>query len=112
MSGLYTLGEPGLICAGGEWDLTYYLQFQPDTDAIIPICDDEYFEDDIVGRFISFTEKAFGKETLKENLRCIANALGGKGSSRDVFRNSYINDFYGDHCSMYSVTGSGKRPIY
>lgn len=112
MFGRYALGEPGLIYARGEWDASKYPFFQPDKDAIIPICDDEYFEDDIVGRFVSFVKKAFGKETLEENLRFIADALGGKGSSREVIRNYFLNDFYSDHCSTYSVTGSGKRPIY
>ena len=107
MFGRYTLGEPGLIYAGGEWDASKYPEFQPDKDAIIPICDDEYFEDDIVGRFISFVEKAFGKEVLEENLRFIADAFGGKGSSREVIRNYFINDFYADHLKVYQ-----KRPIY
>ena len=107
MFGRYTLGEPGLIYAGGEWDTSKYPQFQPDKDAIIPNCDDDYFEDDILGRFVSFVEKAFGKETLEENLRFIADALGGKGSSREVIRNYFINDFYADHLKVYQ-----KRPIY
>ena len=107
MFGRYTLGKPGLVYAGGEWDASAYSQFQPDKDAIIPICDDEYFEDDIVGRFVSFVETAFGKEVLEQNLRDIADALGGKGSSRDVIRNYFINDFYADHLKVYQ-----KRPIY
>ena len=107
MFGRYTLGEPGLIYAGGEWDASKYQQFQPDKDAIIPICDDEYFEDDIVGRFVKFVEVAFGKETLEDNLRFIADALGGKGSSREVIRNYFINDFYADHLKVYQT-----RPIY
>ena len=107
MFGRYTVGEPGLIYAGGEWDASKYRQFQPDKDAIIPICDDEYFEDDIVGRFVAFVEKAFGKEVLEENLRDIADALGGKGYSRKVIRNYFINDFYADHLKVYQ-----KRPIY
>ena len=107
MFGRYTLGDPGLIYAGGEWDETKYQQFQPDKDAIIPICDDDYFEDDIVGRFVSFVEKAFGKGMLEDNLRYIADALGGKGSSREVIRKYFINDFYADHLKVYQ-----KRPIY
>lgn len=107
MFGRYSLDVPGLIYTGGEWDTSKYTQFQPDKDAIIPICDDEYFEDDIVGRFVKFVEVAFGKETLEENLRFIAEALGGKGSSRDVIRSYFINDFYADHLKVYQ-----KRPIY
>jgi len=107
MFGRYTLGKLGLIYAGGEWDASAYAQFQPDKDGIIPICDDEYFEDDIVGRFVKFVEVAFGRETLEVNLRFIADALGGKGSSRDIIRTYFINDFYADHLKVYQ-----KRPIY
>ena len=112
MFGRYSLNQPGLIYAGGEWDISKYSAFIPDKDAIIPICDDEYFEDDIVGRFVDFVEKAFGKSVLEENLRDIADVIGGKGSSREILRRYFINDFFADHCSVYSVSGSGKRPIY
>ena len=84
----------------------------PDKENILPICDDEYFEDDIVGRFEKFVEVVYGRDTLEENLRFIADALGGSGSSRDVIRSYFLNDFFKDHCATYSVTGSGKRPIY
>ena len=107
MFGRYSLDVPGLVYAGGTWDASKYTSFQPDKDAIIPICDDEYFEDDIVGRFVKFVEVVYGKETLEENLRFIADALGGKGSSREVIRNYFINDFYADHLKVYQ-----KRPIY
>ena len=107
MFGRYSLDVPGLVYAGGTWDASKYRIFQPDKDAIIPICDDEYFEDDIVGRFVKFVEVVFGKGALEENLRFIADALGGKGSSREVIRNYFINDFYADHLKAYQ-----KRPIY
>ena len=107
MFGRYSLDVPGLVYAGGEWDASEYTTYQPDKDAIIPICDDEYFADDIVGRFVKFVEVVYGKETLEENLRFIADALGGKGSSREVIRSYFINDFYADHLKVYQ-----KRPIY
>ena len=107
MFGRYSLDVPGLAFAGGEWDVSKYIRYQPDKDAIIPICDDEYFEDDIIGRFVKFVEVVYGKETLEENLRFIADALGGKGSSREVIRSYFINDFYADHLKVYQ-----KRPIY
>ena len=107
MFGRYSLNAPGLVYAGGKWDDSKYLLFQPDKDAIIPICDDEYFEDDVVGRFVKFVEVVFGRETLEENLRFIADSLGGKGSSREVIRSYFINDFYTDHLKVYQ-----KRPIY
>ena len=107
MFGRYSLDFPGLAYAGGEWDASKYMSFQPDKDNIIPICDDEYFEDDIVGRFMKFIETVYGKETLEENLRFIADALGGQGSPREVIRNYFINDFYSDHLKVYQ-----KCPIY
>lgn len=114
MFGRYSLDKEGLAYAGGEWDESLYQTFQPDADAIIPITDEEYgFDDDIVTRFIDFVRTVYGEETLEENLEFIAKALGNKGSSyREVLRNYFVNDFYKDHCATYSVTGSGKRPIY
>lgn len=112
MFGRYSLDEEGIVYAGGKWDETRYISYKPDKDGIIPICDDEYFEDDIVGRFVRFIEVVYGKETLEENLKFLADALNGKGASRDVLRQYFINNFYSDHCSTYSATGSGKRPIY
>ena len=88
----------------GKWVLSV---FPPDTDNIIPICDDEYFEDDIVGRFVKFIETVYGSDTLEENLKFIADALGGKGTPRNVIRSYFLNDFYADHCKTYQ-----KRPIY
>lgn len=107
MFGRYSLDIPGLVYAGGTWDPSKYTSFPADEDAILPICDDEYFEDDIVGLFISFVEKVYGKETLEENLQFIADALGGKGTSREIIRNYFINGFYADHVKVYQ-----KRPIY
>ena len=107
MFGRYSLDVPGLVYAGGEWDASKYATFPADEDAIIPICDDEYFSDDIVGRFVKFVEVVFGKETLEENLRFIADALGGKGAAREAIRKYFINDFYADHLKVYQ-----KRPIY
>ena len=81
--------------------------YYPDKDNIIPICDDEYFEDDIVGRFVKFVEVVYGKGTLEENLKFIADALGANGQPKDVIRKYFLNGFYKDHCKMYK-----KRPIY
>lgn len=107
MFGRYSLDVPGLVYAGGTWDASKYTSFQPDTDAIIPICDDEYFNDDIVSRFVNFVEVVYGKATLEENLKFIADALGGTGTSREIIRNYFINSFYADHLKVYQ-----KRPIY
>lgn len=112
MFGRYSLDVEGLAYAGGEWDGSKYTTFVPDKDDIIPICDEEYFEDDIVSRFIEFVSVVYGSDTLEENLKFIADALGGKGTPREVLRNYFLNDFFKDHCNTYQVTGSGKRPIY
>ena len=107
MFGRYSLDVDGLAYAGGEWDANKYASFVADKDNIIPICDDEYFEDDIVGLFVEFVKTVYGADTLDENLKFIADALGGKGQPKDVIRNYFLSDFYSDHCKMYQ-----KRPIY
>lgn len=107
MLGRYSLDVEGLAYAGGEWDDSKYKTFIPDSDNIIPICDDDYFDDDITGRFVEFVRTVYGEDTLEENLRFIANALGGKGAPREVIRSYFLNDFYADHLKTYQ-----KRPIY
>ena len=127
MFGRYSPLKDGLLYAGGDWDYTAIQQelmyaigkneFSSgdmvwdanfiDKDNIIPICDDEYFDDDIVGRFVKFIEAVYGKDALEENLKFIADALGGKGQPREIIRNYFLNDFYADHCKIYQ-----KRPIY
>lgn len=107
MFGRYSLDVDGLAYAGGEWDAGKYKTIVPDSDNIIPICDDEYFDDDITGRFVNFVRAAYGEDTLEENLRFIADALGGKGTPREVIRSYFLNDFYADHLKTYQ-----KRPIY
>lgn len=107
MFGRYSLDVDGLVYAGGEWDNNMYASFAADKDNIIPICDDEYFEDDIVGLFVEFVKTVYGADTLDENLKFIADALGGKGQPKDVIRNYFLSDFYSDHCKIYQ-----KRPIY
>ena len=113
MFGRYSLDVEGLAYAGGEWDDSKYQSFIPDKDNVIPITDEEYLEDDIVARLITWLKVVYGEDTLEQNLDFIANALGNKGdSSRAIIRNYFLNDFFNDHCQTYSVTGSGKRPIY
>ena len=108
MFGRYSLDQEGLAFAGGYFDLNNYRTFVPDDDNIIPITDSEYFEDDIVNRFIEFVKITFGEENLEINLDFIANALNEKGkNSRKVIRDYFLKDFYKDHVKMYK-----KRPIY
>ncbi len=107
MFGRYSPTFDGLAYAGGTWDDSKYNIYKPDADGIIPICDDEYFEDDMMGRFVEFVRVVYGDSSLEDNLRFIANALGGKGQPKEVIRNYFLNDFYADHCKIYQ-----KRPIY
>jgi type II restriction/modification system DNA methylase subunit YeeA len=115
MFGRYSLDKPGLVLANQGEKIGDYLEqvpepsFMPDADNIIPILEDEYFEDDIVGRFKEFLKVTFGEDTLSENLDYIAEALGGNGkkSSEAVIRDYFLKSFYKDHLKMYK-----KRPIY
>lgn len=108
MFGRYSLDVDGLAYAGGEWDGSKYKTFIPDADNCIPITDEEYFKDDIIGLFCAWLKKVYGEDTLEENLDFIANALGNKGkTSREVIRNYFLTDFIKDHIKTYQ-----KRPIY
>lgn len=116
MFGRYSLNVDGLVLADQGATVSDYLAkmpdpenvtFMPDGDNVLPITDDEYFDDDIVRYFIDFVRTAYGEETLEQNLAFIAEALGGKGTSREVIRTYFLKDFFKDHCQTYK-----KRPIY
>ena len=111
MLGRYSLSKPGLICTNADWDESDYVTFKADKDGIIPICDDEYFADDIVGRFIEFIRTVYGEETLEENLSFVGRVLNAKVPPREAIRAYFINDFFKSHCAIYSGT-VGRRPIY
>ena len=113
MFGRYSLDYDGIAYAGGEWDNNKYQTFLPDKDNCIPIADEEYFEDDIVGLLCKWLKVVYGEKTLEENIDFIAQALGNKGrTSREIIRNYFLNDFFKEHCADYAIPGSGKRPIY
>ena len=141
MFGRYSIYKEGLLFAGEPYSLQAFVDklndrpgtvsveelerayrnegvvvdemFFPDEDNVIPITDEEYLDDDIVARLCDWLKAVYGAATLEANLDYIAKALGNKGStSREVIRNYFVNDFFKDHCQTYSVTGSGKRPIY
>lgn len=108
MFGRYSLDDDGIAYAGGKWEDSEFKTFIPDIDNCIPITDEEYFEDDIVGLLCAWLKKVYGEKTLEENLDFIANALGNKGkTSREIIRNYFLNDFIKDHIKIYQ-----KRPIY
>ncbi|MEG2747509.1 MAG: BREX-1 system adenine-specific DNA-methyltransferase PglX, partial [Gordonibacter sp.] len=116
--GRYSLDRPGLVLANQGDGLKEYLAqvpastFKPDEDGIIPLTDAEYFHDDGTGLLVDFIRTAYGDDHLEENLQFVADALGGGGTPRQNIRAYFRNGFFADHCKTYSVTGSGKRPIY
>lgn len=116
MFGRYSLDADGLVLVDQGATVDDYLAkmpnpdhvtFMPDSDNVLPITDDEYFDDDTVRYFIDFVRTVYGKETLEQNLAFIAEALGGRGTSREVIRTYFLKDFFKDHCQTYK-----KRPIY
>ena len=116
MFGRYSLDIGGLILADQGSTVENYLakipspSFMPDEDGILPITEEEWFEDDIVTEFWCWLKAAFGEEHFDENLAYIEETLGCK--LREYFIKGKKSAFYDDHCKTYSVTGSGKRPIY
>lgn len=111
--GRYSLDKKGLIYAGGVFDSSNYIKYSADRDGIIPISDEEYFDDDIVKRFTDFVEVVFGSEYLDENLEYIASVINPNSTNvKETLRAYFVNDFFKDHCTFYSVTGTGKCPIY
>ncbi len=108
MFGRYSLDSDGLQFAGGKFNINNYDKFIPDDDNIIPILDSEYFEDDIVGRFVDFVKTCFGEERLEENLDFIANTLSNTEEvSKEKIRHYILNEFFIDHKKLYK-----KCPIY
>lgn len=105
--GRYSLDVEGLAYAGGEWDPSLYSTIIPDDDNIIPILDDGYDDDDAMNKIVDFVTKVYGEDTLEENLKFIADALGCNGTSRDIICKYMLNEFFKDHCKIYQ-----KRPIY
>ncbi|WP_026451336.1 BREX-1 system adenine-specific DNA-methyltransferase PglX [Aequorivita capsosiphonis] len=116
MFGRYSLDKPGLILANQGETLEDYLEnlqksnskFQtlddltyiPDDDNVIPILDNEWFEDDIVGRFYAFLKATFGIPHFDKNLAFVEDCVG------DI-RKYFLKTFYTDHVKRYK-----KRPIY
>ena len=112
MLGRYSIDKSGLVFAGENWNNLDSETFPVDADNIIPICDEEYFDDDIVGMFERFIATTFGEENVKENMLFISHALSKEDDYKKIFRQYFLNDFYTDHCNLYTSRGAGKRPIY
>lgn len=113
MMGRYSLDEPGLIYAhsGNEdFDPSRYATFPADEDGIVPVMDDDWFEDDATNRFEEFLKVAWSPETLDENLKFVADSLDPKRgeASIDTIRRFISQKFFKDHhLKVYK-----KRPIY
>lgn len=110
MFGRYSLDEEGIIFAGGDFDISRYVKFKADSDNILLITDDKYFQDDesdIMVKFEEFVRIVYGKETLEENLEYIADIFPGNDTSRNKIRKYFVSKFYTDHMKIYK-----KRPIY
>ena len=106
--GRYSLDTPGLAYAGGDWDASKYTIFIPDDDNVVPITDEEYFDDDLPSFICAWLKKAFGRQHFEENLEFLTDALGTKGKTpKDKLRTYFLKQFYKDHCKTYQ-----KRPIY
>lgn len=107
--GRYSLDVPGLAYAGGEWDASKYLTYQPDDDGIVPIYSKVGMEDCLTARIIGLIKQIYGEDTYRQNMDFIAEALGkNSNESSEETLNRYLNDgFYADHLKVYQ-----KRPIY
>jgi len=105
MFGRYSPDTDGLIYAGGVWDENRYRVFHPVQDNIIPLCGT--FKNGIITELNAFLAAVYGEDTLLENLKFIASALGGEGSPADVIQDYFLSEFFSDHCRVYQ-----KKPIY
>ncbi len=121
MMGRYSLDREGLVYAHegnkGFAELVSegaYKTFPADNDGILPLMDDEWFDDDVTSRVKEFVRTVWGEEHLQENLVFIAESLclyaikPKKGESAlDTIRRYLSTQFWKDHMKMYK-----KRPIY
>lgn len=107
--GRYSLDVEGLAYAGGEWDSSKYVTYQPDADGIVPVYSKLGMQDGMTARIINLIKHIYGKDTYRQNIDFIAEALGKKqNEASEETLNRYIcDDFYTDHVKIYQ-----KRPIY
>lgn len=107
--GRYSLDVEGLVYAGGDWDSTKYVTYQPDEDGIVPIYSKLGMQDGMTVRLINLIKLVYGDDTYRQNIDFIAEALGKKqNEASEETLNRYIcDDFYFDHLKIYQ-----KRPIY
>ena len=112
MMGRYSLDLPGLIyahVANVGFDATRYKTFPADSDGIVPLTNELWFEDDAANRLREFLHAVWGAETLDENMAWLAESLGKKASEtpEETIRRYLADKFFKDHLQTYK-----KRPIY
>ncbi|MCB2290859.1 BREX-1 system adenine-specific DNA-methyltransferase PglX [Clostridium sp. CS001] len=109
MFGRYSLDVDGIVYSGGVFNPSKYTTFKVYENNIIPILSENYFQEDMVSKFIEFVNATFGEKYLIENLNFIAETLGKKSSetSKETVRRYFVNDFFKEHLKTYK-----KRPIY
>src|SRR5690606_470017 len=108
--GRYSLDKEGLILANQGESIADYLQkvakskdelkLVPDEDNIVPVLEEEWFDDDIVNRVKEFIRAVWGDASYWENIQYVDGVLGKN------LRKYLTKDFYKDHIKRYK-----KRPI-
>ncbi|WP_069454903.1 class I SAM-dependent DNA methyltransferase [Shewanella xiamenensis] len=123
MMGRYSLDREGLVYAHAAnegfkalVEEGAYATFAADDDGILPLTQENWFEDDVAARIEQFVASVWGNENLEENLNFIADSLclyaikpvkkGGE-TARETIRRYLSTQFYKDHLKTYK-----KRPIY
>jgi type II restriction/modification system DNA methylase subunit YeeA len=112
LTGRYSLDEPGIIYANSSnigFDPSRYKKFPADADGVVPILDHPWFPDDITTRFQEFLIACWGKDTLEENMKFVADSLEPKQGEtpEETIRRYFCDNFFKNHLKMYK-----KRPIY
>ena len=107
--GRYSLDIDGLAYAGGDWDSTKYVTYQPDMDGIVPIYTKLGMQDGMTARLIKLIKFVYGDDTYRQNIDFVADALGKKQNedSEETLNRYIFDEFYADHLKIYQ-----KRPIY
>ena len=123
MMGRYSLDREGLVYAHagniGFSELVAegaYQTFHADSDGILPLTSEHWFDDDVAARVEEFVRTVWGEEYLEENLQFIADSLclsaikpvkkSGE-TARETIRRYLSAQFFKDHLKTYK-----KRPIY
>ena len=102
MMGRYSLDAPGLIYAHSGnvgFDAARYTTFPADSDGIVPLTKNDWFEDDATHRLVKFISVAWGAGHPEENLTFLANNLSPKKNetSRETLRCYLCDSFFKDH---------------